>query len=227
MSNIQLYMAPGTCGRVSCIALEQTGEEFETVLIRFMRGEHKSPEFKKLNPKGKVPALVIDDAALTENVAILTFLNSRYPDAKLLPQPESDLDQVRQLADLCFCAATLHPIVTRIRMPTFFAADDAARSVWQKGCDAMVEYFGLINQRLESQPWWYGDEWSVMDAYISWIFWRCSGAEFDTGPFSHYQEHFERMEARPSTQRAVAREAKMQAQLEAEGLAFTPPSLTK
>lgn len=227
MSNIQLYMAPGTCGRVSCIALEETGEEFETVLVRFMRGEHKSPEFKKLNPKGKVPTLVIDGEPLTENVAILTHLNIRYPDARLLPRPDGEMDQVRQLADLCFCAATLHPIVTRIRMPTFFAGDDAAKNVWQKGCEAMVEYFNLIDQRLDDRPWWYGDEWSIMDAYLFWVYWRCAGAEFDTGPYGNFQGHFERMEARPSTQRAVAREAEMQAQLEAEGLAFTPPAMKK
>ena len=77
MSNIQLYMAPGTCARVPCIALEEAGVEFESVLIRFVRGEHKSPEFKKLNPKGKVPTLVIHGKPLTENLAIITYLNQR------------------------------------------------------------------------------------------------------------------------------------------------------
>lgn len=225
MSNIQLYMAPGTCGRVSCIALEEAGAEFETVLIRFMRGEHKSPEFKKLNPKGKVPTLVVDGEALTENVAILTHLNERYPDANLLPQPADKLSKVRQLADLSFCATTLHPIVTRIRMPNIFAVEDAARSVWEMGCESMNEHFDLINQRLSGQNWWYGDQWSVMDAYLYWVYWRCEGAHYDVSPYENYQAHSERMEARPSTQRALAREAAAQAQLEAEGLAFQPPSM--
>lgn len=225
MSDIQLYTAPGTCGRVSCIALEETGEEFDTVLIRFMRGEHKSPDFKKLNPKGKVPTLLVDGDPLTENVAILNFLNKRYPSAKLLPETNSALDAARQLADLSFCAATLHPIVTRIRMPGFFASDDAARSVWEKGCAAMNEYFGLIDERLADRQWWYGDAWSVMDAYLYWIYWRCAGADYDIAPFSNFQGHAEHMEARPATQRALEREAKAQAQLEAEGLAFKPPSM--
>ena len=67
-----LFMAPYTCARVTAIALEEAGVEFDAHLIRFMRGEHKSPEFKARNPKGKVPALEIDDEVLTENVAILT-----------------------------------------------------------------------------------------------------------------------------------------------------------
>ncbi len=225
MTDIKLYMAPGTCGRVPCIALEETGETFETVLIRFMRGEHKSPEFKKINPKGKVPTLVVDGEPLTENVAILTYLNERYPDARLLPKPKDDLGRVRQLADLSFCSATLHPIVTRIRMPHFFAGEDAARTVWEKASQAMNEYFGLIDERLTSQPWWYGDEWSVVDAYLYWIFWRCQGASYDVEPFANFQGHAERMEARPSVQRALAREAEAQAQLESEGLVFKPPPM--
>lgn len=225
MSNIRLYMAPGTCGRVSCIALEEAGAEFETVLIRFMRGEHKSPEFKKLNPNGKVPTLVVDGEPLTENVAILMYLNERYPDASLLPRPASELSRVRQLADLSFCAATLHPIVTRIRMPNFFAAEDAARSVWEKGCESMNEYFYLINQRLSDQKWWYGDQWSIMDAYLYWVYWRCEGADYDVTAYEHYQAHSKHMEKRPSTQRALEREAAARAQLEAEGLEFKPPSM--
>lgn len=224
MSNIQLYMAPGTCARVPCIALEEVGTEFETVLIRFMRGEHKSPDFKKLNPKGKIPTLVVDGEPLTENLAIIMYLNQRYPDVNLMPQPQDELEGVRQLADLSFCSSTLHPIVTRIRMPQFFA-EDAARSVWEKGCESMNEYFGLINDRLADQRWWYGDEWSVMDAFLYWIYWRCAGADYDVNPYPNFREHAARMEARPATQRALSREVEAQAQLESEGLAFTPPSM--
>lgn len=225
-SNIQLYTAPGTCARVPCIALEEIGEEFDTVVIRFVKGEHKSPDYKKLNPKGKVPTLIIDGEPLTENVAILKFLDQRYPHARLLPRPKNELDMARQLADLCFCSATLHPIVTRIRMPQLFAAEDAVRSVWEKSCQAMNEFFSLIDERLDGQPWWYGDGWSVMDAYLYWIYWRSAGADYDVQPYPNFADHAMRMEARPAVQRALAREADATAQLEAEGLAFNPPSVT-
>ena len=225
MSDIKLYMAPGTCARVPCIALEEANVDFETVVVRFMKGEHKSPDYKKINPKGKVPALVVDGEALTENVAILSYLNRKFPSAGLLPSPSNELDALRQLADLCFCSATLHPIVTRIRMPQFFAEESAVRSVYDKGCAAMNEYFGLINDRLADRPWWYGDNWSVVDAYLYWIYWRCAGADYDISPFGNYSAHAERIEQRPATQRALAREAEAKAQLEAEGLMFVPPPI--
>ena len=224
MKSIQLYMAPGTCARVACIALEEAGVDFETVVIRFMKGEHKSPAFKKLNAKGKVPTLVIDGEPLTENVAIISYLDQLYPDANLMPDAEDGLETMRQLADLCFCSATLHPIVTRIRMPHFLAGEACAGAVWAAACEAMVEYFELIEARLGDQAWWYGDDWSVMDAYLYWVFWRVKGAEFNVEPFPHYADHAERIEARPSVQRALAREAEAVKTLEAEGLNFVPPS---
>jgi glutathione S-transferase len=144
-------MAPGTCARVVSICLEEAGQDFETVVVRFMRGEHKAPGFRKLNPKGKVPAIVMDGETLTENVAIITYLHERFPEARLMPPAADALTRARQVADLCFCSATLHPIVTRIRMPQFFAREDAVASVWEKGSAVMVEFFELIKGRLAAQ----------------------------------------------------------------------------
>ena len=64
MTDIVLYAAPGSCSRVPCIALEEIGLPFEYRPVVFMKGEHKAPDYKKLNPKGKVPCLVIVLGAL-------------------------------------------------------------------------------------------------------------------------------------------------------------------
>jgi len=226
MSDIILYMAPGTCARVPCILLEESGAVFETRVLRFMRGEHKSPDYRRINPRGKVPALQIDGANLAENVAIITYLVQRYPDAALMPHAPDALAMAQQLADVSYCASTLHPVVTRIRLPGFFAGEDAARSVWEKGCAAMDEHFQLINTRLADTPWWYGEQWSAMDAYLYWIFWRVSGAGYSVDDYPHYQAHSKRMEDRPAVQRALAREKAAEDILAGEGLLFTPPPVS-
>jgi len=225
MTDTVLYAAPGSCSRVPCIALEEIGLPFEYRPVVFMKGEHKAPDYKRLNPKGKVPCLVIDGEPLTENVAILSYLNKRFPEAGLLPPAANELESTRQIADLCFCAATLHPIVTRIRMPQFFAAPDAARSVFDAGCKAMHEYFQLVEERLAIGPWWYGDTWSAMDGYLNWVFWRVEGANFPAADYPGFSDHAMRVEQRPAVQRALAREQAAQAELEAKGLAFIPPPL--
>ena len=223
MPDLKLFFAPGSCARVPVVVLEELGLPYQWELVRFLKGEHKSPEYRKNNPKGKVPALLIDGHALTENVAIVLHLNHLFPAAGLLPAPENTLDYHRQVADLCFCSATLHPLVTRIRMPHFVAGADMARKVYHAAGKAMDEYFQLVEDRLRTQDWWYGDTWTAMDAYLYWVFWRVEGAKYDVSRYARFVEHARRMEQRPSVQRANEIEAEANQQLEAEGLKFVPP----
>lgn len=225
MSNIVLYMAPGSCARVSIIVLEELELEFETPVVRFMKGEHKSHEFKVKNPKGKVPALIYNGQALTENVAIITYLNQLH--GQLLPATDNALDFAKQIADLCFCSATLHPLVTRIRMPAFFAGEDNAKTVQDIAFNAMDEFFQLIDNQLADQQWWYQDQWSAMDAYLYWCFWRVQGAGYPVEKFPHYCAHAQRMEQRPAVKKAIARDEEAIKVLESEGLLFTPKKIIR
>lgn len=225
MSNIVLYISPGSCARVSTIVLEELGLEFETRVVRFMKGEHKAPEYKLKNPKGKVPALIYDGQALTENVAIITFLNQLH--GKLLPETNNALDFAKQIADLCFCSATLHPLVTRIRMPSFFAGENNAKTVQDIAFKAMDEFFQLIEKHLDKGQWWYGDQWSAMDAYLFWCFWRVQGAGYHVDKFPNFCVHSQRMEQRPAVKRAIARDNEASKLLESEGLLFTPKPIVR
>lgn len=225
MTSILLYSAPGTCARVPMITLEEIGVAYETRLVRFRKNEQKSAEYKKYNPKGKVPTLVYGDTALTENVAILGFLNDTFPEARILPAANSPMERAQITADLSFCSATLHPIVSRIRISHVWGGEVGSAAVKELGMKAMREYFDLIDSRLADGAWWYGNQWSSMDAYLYWIFWRVEGAGFDTSPYPNYQEHTKRMEDRPSVKRFQARENAHIAQLEAEGLFPADPAL--
>ncbi len=65
--------------------LQELGVPFETVTVNLGAGEHRSEEFLKINPAGKLPALVDGDVVLTESVAIVLYLAEKYPDKKLMP----------------------------------------------------------------------------------------------------------------------------------------------
>lgn len=223
MTDYVLFAAPGTCARVPCITLEEIGADYRIELVRFMKGQHRSQEFLKLNPKGKVPTLSVDGTPLTENVAIARFLARQHPDAHLLPVSDDPIEDARVTADLSFCASTLHPIVTRIRMPHFMVeGEDAAVSLRTKAIEGMKPFAQLVSERVRQQEWWYGSGWSVVDAYLYWVWFRITGAGFPGGEFPDWAEHASRMEERPAVQRALEKEAEMLAQLEREGLVFTP-----
>ncbi len=224
MPNLKLFVAPNTCARVATIGLEEIGVPFDTHLVRVAKNEQKSPEFLKLNPKGKVPTLLIDGDPLTENVAILTWLATQFPDAKLLPATASRLDALKQTADLAFFAGTVHPTVTRVAMPVKFIPD-AAQSfeiVRPLGIKAMDEIMEMINTRLDAGPWWYGADWSILDAYLYWVWGRILGVGYSGDAFPNIQAHFALSNARPAVQRAMAREEKNIEILKAEGNYMQP-----
>lgn len=218
MTEFALYAAPGACSRVPLISLQEAGAEFEVRLVRFMRGEHKQPAYLANNPKGKVPCLITPDGPLTENVAIAQYLAGRFEG--LLPKAHSALEEARITADLAFCAATLHPIVSRMRVPMFMAdGKEAAASVKAKAMEAMVPMAQVVETRLTQGKWWYGDAWSIMDAYIYWVWFRVTGGGFPVDAYTHWAAHTARMGTRPAVARALEQEHDMQARLEAEGLA--------
>lgn len=215
-----LYAAPGACSRVPLMSLEEAGADFDVKLVRFMKGEHKKPDYLAMHPGGKVPLLVTPDGALSQNVAIARYLASQFDG--LLPKAGTAMEDARITADLAFCADILHPIVTRMRMPMFMVDGDAAQaSVRQKAFEAMAPMAKVVDDRLADRDWWYGDDWSTLDAYIYWVWFRITGVSFPGNEYPNWADHANRMEARPSIQRALAKDAELQAALEAEGLA--PP----
>jgi len=220
---LELYFAPGACSRVPMIALEEIGQPFETHLVIFMKGEHKSPEYLTMNPAGKVPLLLADGQPISQNLAIQTFLAKSFPDVGLLPFTGDPLVEARILGQLAWFSADLHPLVTRIRLPQF-ACDAAPERVKEQAMEAMAMQLGPLNQRLADRPFILGESWSALDAYLHWVWFRITGAGFDSAPFANIQTHYAMMNARPAVQRALAREAEAQAYLEARGLmpVFSP-----
>ena len=168
--DLVLYGAAGGCSRVTMTALEETGAPYSYEVVRFMKQDNLSPAYLAKNPLGKIPCLVVDGRPLRENVAILTWLSEAFPAAHLLPPVSNALDKTEQTADLCFCASTLHPILTRLSVPMMFGPAEALASIQASAETMMHRYFAVAEQRLTNRSYWYGDEWSAMDAYLAWFF---------------------------------------------------------
>jgi glutathione S-transferase len=216
-----LYYAPGTCARVPLIALEEIGKPFQTRLVAFMRGDNRHPDFLALNPAGKVPLLVTAHGPIAQNIAILAFLAKSNPSAGLLPRASSPFEEAQVLAKLSRFSADLHPIVTRIVLPRFFAQSPAAQAqVREQAEDAMRFYLQSFEDTLEPGLWLLGERWSILDAYLGWVWFRITGAGFPAESFPRIAKHSDRLLSRPSVVRALAIEAQAQSELEAQGLAI-------
>ena len=220
---LELYFSPGSCPRVSIIALEETGAPFDTHLVAFMAGEHRKPEFLARNPSGKVPVLLVDGRPLVQTVAILGFLDESFPDAALFSAANSPLERAEFLGDLVSFTADLHPIVTRIAFPQIMIDHtEGAAALRAKALEMMAFQLKRFEARLAHQPWLAGQQWSVLDAYLHWVWFRITGAGFDSAPFPGIAAHYARTLQRASVQRALAREAEAVRDLESRGLMPRP-----
>ena len=85
--NLHLYYCPGTCSFVPHVALElvkeSSGQNFDGTVINLKNGEHLKPEYKAINPRGQVPALIVDGKLITQVMAITGFLHDSFPKAQI------------------------------------------------------------------------------------------------------------------------------------------------
>src|SRR4029078_654204 len=87
---IKLYWSPRSRSFTALWLMEESGLPYERVLTDITTGAQKAPEFLKVTPMGKVPALSDGDAALGEAAAICAYIADRYPETKLragMPHP--------------------------------------------------------------------------------------------------------------------------------------------
>ena len=113
--DIALYYAPITCALAPYITLTEAGATFEVRPLNFRKQEHMSADYMKINPKHKVPMLVVDGKTLTENVAIHQWIHRSFPQAKLLPA--DPWDELKAVSMLSWCSSGIHPFLSRINNP--------------------------------------------------------------------------------------------------------------
>lgn len=204
MSDLVIFHQPGGCSRVTLAALEHVGAVYEDRLVDLASGEQHSPEYLAINPRGKIPALVVDGELLAENAAILLWIHQRWPDAGLLPEAQG-LAATRQLADLFWLSSFWHPTVRAIRMPIRWTTG-APEPVQERGSLLLKEPLARMDRLFCSQPWWFGDRWSICDVYFCWICGIAEGGGYPLDGMSGINAHRQRTMAHPAFQQAILRE---------------------
>ena len=210
---IILYQFPAACSRVTMAALEEIGLDYEERCVNFRKEAQKSGDYLRVNPKAKVPALVVDGRVMTENPAIIAFLDRLHPEAALLPRSEDPVAANEGLSDLVWCGATLHPMVRQVRAPSKVTVGDPA-GVHADGLAKFAVEASKMADRI-GRSWWYGDAWSIVDTYLYWAYSTAEKGGFPLTDYPGLLDHASRVRARPALQRVLARE---RASLEREGI---------
>ena len=204
---MKLYVMPGSCALACHIALEWANASYELEVLT--HDALRSEQFLAVNPKAKVPALVLDkNDVITEAQAVLLLIADLFPDAGLAP-PASDLVRRAKLNEtLSELTSEAHPAFGPLFAPSRYAAEPSCEKAVKRAALARVDAcFVRLNAALEGKDWLLGER-SIADPYLyvlsRWL-------KMTPKPVESYPaiaRHYARMASDPYVCRA----------LEAEGL---------
>ncbi|WP_295813288.1 glutathione S-transferase C-terminal domain-containing protein [uncultured Nitratireductor sp.] len=191
---MKLYMTAGACSLADHIALIEADLAFETVEVDIPTRTTKSGEdYAAVNAKGYVPALVMDDdALLTENVAILSWIAEQADHLR----PQTPMERTRLIEMLAFIEAEIHKPFIRV----FFSPHEDSKTHERQSVERRFDY---IAERL-TDDFLFGKQFGVADAFL-YVMLRWAHMTDTESPVA-LQEYMGRVERQASVKRALEAE---------------------
>jgi glutathione S-transferase len=204
MAKLTLYHAAPSRSSVTHWMLEEIGEPFDLHLLSLARGEHKSPEYLKINPMGKVPALRHGDVVITEGAAICAYLADEFPDRKL-NIPVGDPRRGVYLKWLFFGPSCFEPAITDRAFPR--KEPPRASALGHGDYDTVL---GVLADAVAKGPYLMGEQFTAADVVIgAGLRW---GMQFKLVPERpEFIAYTSRLAQRPALQRAEAKDKELAA----------------
>jgi glutathione S-transferase len=194
---MKLYYLKGACSLASYISLLEAGQKFEGVEVE--RGTKNAKDGRNLvdiNPKGYVPALVLDDGTvLTENVAVLSYIATLDPGGRLAPKAGT-LGFFKVIEWLAFINGEIHKQLSVLFKPASTEEMKAAARA------AAHMRFGFVDKSLGDKPYLTGADFTVADAYLYVILSWLGRVNLDISGYPTLVAYCERCRARPTVQQA-------------------------
>lgn len=159
---IELYWGSGSpfAWRVM-LTLEVKGLAYESKLLEFSKGEHKTPAYLQLNPRGKVPTLKDGDFVLNESLAMMSYLDGKYPEPPLFGKTPEETGLIWRF--LTECESYLVSASEKIVRPIFFGKGlDKVEDI-QQAAQTVRQEFTKFDQHLAGRHWLVGENISAAD----------------------------------------------------------------
>jgi glutathione S-transferase len=198
---MKLYFAPGACSMSPHIVAQEAG--IPLTLVKVDTSTKKladGGDFWAINPKGYVPALELDNGeVLTEGTAIVQYLADSRPDAKLVPA-NGTLERYRVQEMLGYINSELHKTYSPLFSP-------ASSPELRKDREAYLrKRYALLDKRLATQPYLFGEQFTVADAYLFTVTNWAGFVKLDFSEFPNLMAFQARVAARPAVQATLTAE---------------------
>jgi glutathione S-transferase len=159
---MKLYYNPRSRAVISKWMLDECGANYEIFPIDFEKREHKTPEFLKINPAGKLPALVDGDSKIFEGAAICLYLGDKFPEANLAPKVGAP-ERGRYLSLMVYSTSQLEPA-----MSDALLGGQAATP--QRGWTDFETARNVVEGELGNGPYLFGEWFTAADVMIGSMF---------------------------------------------------------
>jgi glutathione S-transferase len=199
----KLYYAPGTCALASHIALEEVGAPYSAERLNFKVNQQNSPEYLKINPKGRVPAMVTDRGVLTETPAMLAFIAQSFPQAKLAPLEDPFAFAQVQSINSYLCSTVHVAHAHKGRGYRWATEETSFADMKRKIPETMTACFALIERDMLKGPWVMGEQYTICDPYLYTIALWLEGDGVDVAAFPKVAAHMKRMAERPAVKKVM------------------------
>ena len=200
---MKLFYKAGACSLSPHIVLREAGLDFTAEKVDLaLKKTESGADYLAINPKGQVPALLLDDGSLlTEGVAIVQYLADRVPDRGLIPAAGT-LSRYHAIEWLNYIATELHKGFSPLFNPK---TPEEYKTIAREKLDTQFDYLDSV---LAKQHFLLGNKFSVADAYLFTILRWAIALQFDIKKRTQLSAYFDRVAARPA----------VDATLNAEGL---------
>lgn len=201
-----LHYSPGAVSLATHFALEEAALPYRLEPHVVQKGENRMPEYLRIHPLGRVPALELADGrVLTETPALLWFIAAQVPACGLMPTEPDAVVRANEWMSLFVSA--LHPTFLSFHRPDRYTSDPGAcaalRSDGRARFQALLEH---VERRLLDSPFVLGDAFSLVDSYaLVFLLWA-RRFELEVARLPKYTALADRVLARPPVERALEQE---------------------
>ncbi|PSN72611.1 putative glutathione S-transferase GST-6.0 [Corynespora cassiicola Philippines] len=199
---LNLYYLTSSCSLVPHILLHETALPHTATKVDWSAGF--PPSLLHLNPKARVPFVVLDDSTvITENPAIQTLIAQLAPEKQLLGT--NPLDVVRTYEWLNWLSGTLHGEAYGAWFrPSRYVKEEALYGkVKEKASESVVACYEAVEEKLDGREWAVGDGFTAVDAYLYVFFrWGVSGG-FSMDKYPRYAALAKKVEGRGAVLKAL------------------------
>ncbi|AJJ20033.1 MULTISPECIES: glutathione transferase GstA [Yersinia] len=198
---MKLFYKPGACSLSPHIVLREAGLDFSIESVDLATKITETGEdYLSINPKGQVPALVLDDGSLlTEGVAIVQYLADLVPDRHLIA-PAGTLSRYHAIEWLNFVATELHKGFSPLFNPK---TPDEYKVIARERLDKQFSY---VDSVLAQHDYLLGKKFSVADAYLFTVTRWANALKLDITQRSNLDKYMARVAERPAVKAALAAE---------------------